>query len=190
MTTEVPTYVITPEAVLSYPHLFTARKNDKGEMKYEATFVFSPEQQKTPEFAKILEALQAAGLKKFGERFHQLLKTDGFKKGLRTDGEAKGYGAGSVYLSARTDTAPQIVGPDLKPITDKTKVYPGVICRASLRAFGFDGSSNKGVSFALQNVQIIRDGDRLDGKKDAADEFTPVAVEAKDLSALNALMGQ
>lgn len=187
--TEVPTYVQTPEAILSYPALFKPKVNAKtGLEKYEATFVFTPEAQKDPKFAALAAALQAAGMKKFGDRFHSLIKSEGFKKGLRFDGAEK-YGPGTVYFSARSDTPPQVVGPDLKLITDPAKLYAGSIVRASVRAFGFDNES-KGVAFALQNVQFIRDGKRLDGKKDAADEFEAIQVEPKDLSALDAMFGK
>ena len=43
--------------------------------------------------------------------------------------------------------------------------------RASLIAFAYDTQGNKGVSFALGNVQVYDDGARLDNRKAAADEF-------------------
>jgi hypothetical protein len=41
----------------------------------------------------------------------------------------------------------------------------------SCRAFGYDTNGNKGVSFALVNVQKLADGKRLSGNPSAEDEF-------------------
>ena len=56
-------------------------------------------------------------------------------------------------------------------ITDPDEVYAGAIVRASVTSFSYDVSGNKGVSFALNNVQKIRDGERLDGRARAQDDF-------------------
>jgi len=91
-----------------------------------------------------------------------------------------------VYINARNEKKPGIVygyaGPDGRParMPDdkiKTEMFPGVVVRASVTPFAFDRPDNKGLSFALNNLQFVRVGPRLDGHAAAEDEF------AIDLSA-------
>jgi hypothetical protein len=69
-------------------------------------------------------------------------------------------------------------------ITDPDKVYPGVIVQATIEAYGYDRDGNRGVTFGLGNIQVRRDGDRLDSAKAASDEFEADATAVADLSDL------
>jgi hypothetical protein len=80
-------------------------------------------------------------------------------------------------MNVKNKSKPGIVstypGPDGKPtpIDDTNAIYAGCRVRASLRAYAYDVSGNKGVAFSLGNLQKLADGDRLDGRKRAEDEF-------------------
>ncbi len=194
------TRVITAEAILSYPHLFTpqappAKKGEQqGEPKYSAAFIFTREAQATPQYAALRAAAQAAlmaawpngltvGKKKY--TLKQALDKGVIRTPFRTDWEEKGYPEGSVYINARSNGKPQIVStvPDMSKINPKTgrpmprliddedEMYPGAIVRASVTAFTYDIAGNRGVSFALNNVQKLRDGERLDTRVAAQSEF-------------------
>ncbi|HKJ88554.1 MAG TPA: ssDNA-binding protein, partial [Gammaproteobacteria bacterium] len=54
--------------------------------------------------------------------------------------------------------------------------------RASVRPFAYDTQGNRGVSFALNNIQLLRDGERLDSRVAPEEDFD--AVEPVDLSDL------
>jgi hypothetical protein len=116
-----------------------------------------------------------------------LLKAGKIRLPFRTDGEEKGYGEGSTFINVKSKQAPGIVsryaGADGKPlaIKDPAEIYAGAKVRASLRAFAYDNNGNKGVSFALNNVQKLGEGARIDGRLKAEDEFTAEASEASDL---------
>jgi hypothetical protein len=109
-----------------------------------------------------------------------MIKAGQLRMPLRTEWEDKGYPENSVFITCSSKQQPGIVHPyagsDGKPapLTDPNEIYPGAIVRASLRAFGYDKAGNKGVSFALNNLQKLRDGDRLDGRVSAANEFDVV----------------
>jgi hypothetical protein len=61
--------------------------------------------------------------------------------------------------------------------------------RASLRAFAYDTNGNKGVSFGLNNIQKLGEGQRLDGRKAATDEFDADLSQAPaDISAVAGLL--
>lgn len=175
MTTETKdtTKVITGEVILSYPHLFTPKANDKGKLKYSAALLFPVGYDLTP----LLAAAKAAGESFFQGKYNQLRQMEGFKSGFRRDGLAKGYPV-EVYINASSDNPVGVVDRYLDPetkkprkITDPNEVYAGCIVKASIRAFGYDNSGNKGISWALNNIQKWAEGDRLDGRKKAEDEF-------------------
>lgn len=193
--TKDETRVITPEAIISYPHLDKPQPSNDGKPpKYSAAFVFL----KGSDLAKLKAAAIAAGVKKFGANiklpngqsitFEQALAEGIFKSPFRKDGLMKGYPEGSIFITARTAQAPQVVYGDLKQVPldqIKTAIYPGAKVRASLTAFGYDNSGNKGVSFALNSVQKIGDGDRLDNRVAAENEFTAELSQAPaDLDSL------
>jgi hypothetical protein len=179
--------VVSALAVLSYPHLDVPQKADDGKQpKYSCALVFTPELLADPKekalFDKMKLALVEAINAKWPGKAEQLAKSEGFRKGIRYDAEAKGYPAGSIYVNVRSVNQPGVVyafpsqDDPKKPAkmaqeNIKKEMYPGVIVRASLAAFAYDNSGNKGVSFGLNNIQKIRDGERLDGRVAAENEF-------------------
>ena len=62
-------------------------------------------------------------------------------------------------------------------ITDHAEVYSGCKVRATLSVFAYEKAGNRGVSFGLNNVQKLDDGERLDGRLKAEDDFG--AIEDK-----------
>lgn len=182
--------VITPQAVLSYPHLHAPQepmKGNTGKAKYSATLVFPA--------GTDLAALEAAAVEAAATKFGAELKLpngtklsvkEALARGIlrspfRRDGDMKGYPEGSVFINCRTEQQPQVVYayPDAatgKPaVMPKEKIrdemYPGALVRASIVAFGYENSGNKGVSFALNNLQKLGEGERIDGRKAADAEF-------------------
>lgn len=191
------TKVITSAGTLSYPHLDQPQPAEDGKKpKYSATIVFEPRHLETPEGKACLAALQAAAVaaavEKFGNEFvhpvsgAKLTAADAIRENVlrspfRKDAVAKGYPQGSLFIGCRSEQKPGCVyahaGPDGKPAiipADKVRdeMYPGAQVRLSVAAFGYNNSGNKGVSFALNNVQKLGDGERLDNRVKAEDEFT------------------
>ena len=172
--------LITPQAILSYPALYEAKPNDNGELFYSCALVFPP----GTDLSEMRAAADAAGREKFGAKWNP--KT--FKLPFREDGEDKGYPAGSVFINAKSKGKPGVVdrykGPDGKPrpITDPDEMYAGALVRASVRFYGFETKGNKGVAVALNNIQKLGDGERLDGRMKAEDEFDALQADADPLA--------
>ena len=161
--------VVTPECTISYPRLFTPQPGPQGgEPKYSCALVFDS----GTDVSALKAAANIAGIEKFGEEeFRRLVQNDrSFKIPFRTDVEGKGYPEGSMFFNATTKNRPGVVGPDVQEISDPNVVYAGCRVKASVTAFGFNNVS-KGVAFALNNVQFLRDGERLDGGMAASEEF-------------------
>jgi hypothetical protein len=194
------TKVTTSEVTLSYPNLLVARagKAAGSKSKFSAALVLFPAQQTTPAGVASLEALRKAALvaaeARWGAKAAEMFRTKALKSPFRDDAEAKGYPAGSLFLNVRTEQKPVCVfshaGPDgkVQRMTDeeiKTALYPGSKVRASLVAFAYDTDGNKGVSFALNNIQKVGEGERMDGRTAAEDEFdVDLSAAPVDLSKL------
>jgi hypothetical protein len=165
--------IITPTAILSYPALFEARPGmNGGDSQFSATLVFPA----GSNLAELKAAAAEAIKEKFGDQAAKLLSAGKLRLPFREDGAEKGYPEGSIFINCKSKTRPGVVskyaGADgkPKPVTEE-EIYPGCLVRASLRAFAYDTNGNKGASFSLGNVQKLDDGPRLDGRKDARDEF-------------------
>ena len=166
--------MITPEAILSFPSLVTPRpRSEGGEPVYSCSLLFTPAAQKTPEFAKLKASVDEAAKERFDGKLPAGLKSP-FRDGNEKD--YVGY-AGTIYISPWSKKKPGIVDEHVEPLLDLDRLYPGVIVRADIKAFAWAVSGNKGVSFGLNNLQIVRDGERMDGSASAASVFSPVGTD-------------
>jgi hypothetical protein len=101
-----------------------------------------------------------------------------FRDGSNEREDKDGY-EGNMFIGARSNDRPGvIVGRDRLPCTDESEVYGGCYVRASLTAFAYDVDGNRGVSFALNNVWKIRDGEPFGSRRSAEDEFGSVEVDS------------
>lgn len=197
--------IITPTAILSYPHIDVpvqgtdAEGKPQGKPKYSGAFVFVPGSDLSAMKAAVMAAAEAkwpGKVQSMIEAHKKSIAAGGpflFRLPFRAD-EKDGYPEGSIFVNARTETQPQCVyayaGENNKPApipADKiaSELYAGAKVRASLTAFAYDTKGNKGVSFALNNIQKIADGERLDNRKAATDEFTPdLSATPADLDSL------
>lgn len=181
--------VITPKAILSYPHLFEPQvPPGQTDPVYSCTLVFPD----GTDLTDLRKAATEVGKEKWGAKFDAGVKDGKIKLPFRTDGEEKGYPEGSVFMNIKSKAAPGVVsiypGPDGKPkkIDDPAEIYAGCIVRVSVRPFAYDVNGNRGISFALNNVQKVAEGQRLDGRSRAEDEFDadPEAGQNADLDDL------
>lgn len=165
--------VMTGEFIISFPNLFTPRKNDAGQDKFSAALVFTD----MVEVKRLQQVALDVAKEAFGEGAAEKIRKKQLKFPFRS-GEEKDYVEGSVFFNASSNQQPGVVGPTKDPltgkariITDAKEVYPGAICRATLTCYSYDRPDSKGVTFGLNNVQLLRDGDRLDNRVAAQDEF-------------------
>ena len=171
-----PTKVITgPMTRWSYANVWEPKAVNGSTPKYSVSLIIPKSDTKTIE--KIKAAIKAAyeegqsKLKGNGKSVPPLtaLKTplrDGDLE--RPDDEAY---ADSYFLNANSSNAPGIVDADRNPIIERSEVYSGVYGRASINFYCFNTNGNRGVACGLNNLQKISDGEALDGKTRAADDF-------------------
>lgn len=186
------TKVITPEAIISYPHLFEPQTPPgAAEPVYSCTLIF-PE---GTDLTDLKAAAAAAAKEKFGDKTKALLQAGKIRMPLREDGEEKGYPAGSVFINVKSKQAPGVVSVFADPTTgkpaainDPKEIYPGAKVKASIRAYAYSVNGNSGVAFSLGNLQKVGDGPRIDGRLSAADEFSATERPTADISDLDDLL--
>lgn len=174
---------VTPEARLSFPALLEPSAYKGQDPKYSARLLFlkNIDLSKPANGQKISlkHAVLNAGNEKWGSR-------DKWPKNIRLpfrDGNDKpdieGY-ADTIFITANSKKRPGVVGPSLQPILNAEDIYAGCYVRAEVIAFAYT-KPTPGISFSLQNIQKIRDGESFSGRKDPTTVFD--AVETVDSSA-------
>jgi hypothetical protein len=174
------TKLILPPALGSYANIFKPRAFEGQAPKYSIVLIWPKEEKEKlkPLIAAIIEAARA----KFGEKAAEMLKGNKLKNPLR-DGdvdradEPSFKGCYFVTASASADRQPGVVDAKVQPVFEESEAYSGCIFRASVNLFAFDKGGNRGVAVGLNNLQVVKKGTRLDGRKNAEADFASFKEE-------------
>lgn len=179
-TTASATKVVTGKVRLSYVHVFEPFSQDgDDDGKYSCVLLIPKSDKKT--LKKLQAAIEAATNQGKNTKFdgkipNNLAVTlrDGDEEGdLEKNPEYEGH----MFMSVSSKTKPGLVDMDVNPIMDSTEIYSGCFARASINAFPYNYKGKKGISFGLNHLQKVADGDFLGGRSRAEDDFEPVDVE-------------
>lgn len=171
------TRVVTGKVRFSYVHIFEPYTSIEGEKaKYSIVLLIPKSDEET--IGKLRRAQQAAleagKEKKFGGRIPKVW-TDTIHDGdEEADLDKNPEYADHWYMNVGSNTKPGIVDRQRRPIDDDTEVYSGCYGRVSLGAYAYSSAGNKGVSFGLNHVQKMADGESLTGRSRAEDDFDDV----------------
>jgi hypothetical protein len=167
----------TPIGILSFPVVFSPRpRAPGGEPVYQISLLFDQAAQRHPSFAAMRQAVREC----IDDQWGAGKSTDkAFTAGIRSpfrkcsEKQYKGYDiAGGLFISPWTKSRPGVIDAQKNEITVPDDVWAGQLARATVAPFAYNQAGNRGVSFALNNLQICRtDGVRLDGRRAAAEEF-------------------
>lgn len=165
VTTEKKVRYKTPPGVTSYPHLFEARPDNNGKMKYSVSLIFKG--------GKGIESLHKIAEETIKKAFPNGKIPPRFKMPFLDGGDyadKEGYDAGDVFIrfSKIESFGPvAVVGPDKEPVT-RADVYPGCIGIVAFtpKVWHFAESNTRGLSFYLEAFQKVRDGEHLAGHED------------------------
>ena len=171
--------LITPKFRMSFPALFTQAKpmKDGDEPKYSITCLFPP----GCDLSNLQKAAVACAVDKWGDTARDKIAKGKIRSPFRKQDEKEGmegYEPGGIFIIARSGTKPNVVGPNVQPVTDPSMVYPGRWARASLTTFAWTHKTGGlGVSFGLSNVQLLEDDKSFGaGRSKASDDFQPVDI--------------
>jgi len=165
---------------LSYANFFEPRETMSGDMRY-GTALLIPS--KDPQVEKIKDLVNKVGEEKFGKKWDSMVKKNGLPvKDADEDGTAddKPEYAGHHYINTSSKRQPQVVDRQVQPILDDSGIWSGCYANVSIAVFAFDVPENKGVSFGLNNVQLVKEGERLGGAPNADEEFEALDDEDED----------
>lgn len=172
------TKVVTGKVRLSYAFLFEARppkENPDGEKKFSTSILIPKSDKDTLD--KIKAAQEVAITAKWpGKRPAKIAITlhdgDGVKEktGEPYGPECKGH----FVMSVSTKLRPGVVDTNMNSIIDPAGIQSGDYARVSISAYAYDVSGNRGVSFGLNNVQLLAKGEPLGGSTRAEDDFSAV----------------
>jgi hypothetical protein len=174
--------LLTPKFRGAFVAIMTPSTNKKDdgttEKKYTIKAVFEP--------GADLSAMKAAAASVLAEKYGaDQSKWPGtlrspFRKNSTSDFDKPVAGMPEdcvvMSFSSKEDRRPGVVDADLNDIIDASKVYSGAYYRAQVRPFFYENKGNKGVSFALQNVQFLTDGEPLGGRIPANKVFDAVVA--------------
>lgn len=163
----------------SYMNVFEPRENKNGELRYSSAILIPKDH---PQIDEITSAIDAEGSEKFGKKWASMAKKAYPLHDADEDGKADDDPAyeGMYYLNASSKRKPQIVDRQVQPILDDSEIWSGCWVNVSIAVFPFDVPENKGVSFGLNNMQLVKEGERLGGAPNADEEFEAVDDDEDD----------
>lgn len=166
------TKVITNKVRFSYVNIFRSRAFREGQDAKFSICLLIPKEDRVG-LAKIQkaidEAVQEGISSKWGGKQPKNLHLPLRDGDLEKADEAPEY-EGMMFLNANSNSKPGIVDKDLNEILDPDEVYSGCWGRASINFFPYDSNGNRGVGVGLNNIQKLKDGERLGAARAAAED--------------------
>ena len=184
--------ILTSEFRVSHPHLFEPSAMEGSKLNYSIEMLFD---KATTKISELQAPLKAAIIAKWGPNkadWPEGLQTpikdgDKPKRNKKTNKmEVRPEHKGMWVVRAKSDAEyqpPYVVGRDPKvKLTSPSQFYAGCYARAALKANAYAHvSGTVGVSFILDGVQFIRDGEALGGKRPADQMFGVIPGDSGDM---------
>lgn len=172
---------MTPKFRVSYPSVFKSKKNDlNGKDEFSLVAYF-------PKGADLSE-LKKAAMEAMEEKWPDAKKRPGnmrnpfrkheekFKVDEKTGQTVipQGMEEGGIFINLKSYKKPGLVDVNAQDIIVESDFYGGCYARATVQAAAYFNKGNAGVSFWLQNIQKMADGDPLGSRTRPQDDFAPI----------------
>lgn len=172
--------VVTPKFRVSFPVVFQAQKNIfNGKEEYSIVMIISKTLtgRDLEAFNAMKQLAKDTAVEAFGGKIPK-----NFRNPIRdgdVDKSDRDEYKNTWFITARSKQRPGLVDDKLQPIIEQDQFYPGCYARATVTcyAYGQDPrktAGNAGVSFGLQNIQKLDDGDPLVSRVSAENDFEPI----------------
>lgn len=181
----------TPLCRISYPYIFapkveTQKDKNTGETytvkKFQAALLF--DESVADELKELKKIAIAEGKAEFGEHFEKLVQQGSLKWPFRDGGDINPnsgqpyYGEGITFINVSSQDKPGVVSRYAAPgsnkprvVTDPSELWPGEYVKASITIKPFNRKDSKGIGVYLNALQLWHEGDRLDNRVNAEDDF-------------------
>lgn len=164
---------------LSYPHFFKPQINDQGQERFSTALLIPPDVDRKP----IIAALTEAAIETFGKdkaKWPKVMRKP--EDVIRPCSDKEQYGPefeGWYFINAASGEAPGVIDAVKEKITEPKEAYAGRWARISVNAYGYT-KPTKGVTFGLNNVQLLRHDQNITGRTRAEDDFDTMAEEMEE----------
>ena len=96
---------------------------------------------------------------------------------IKTEGRPKHY-ANSMFFNASNNNQPGIVGTDTNPLIERDLLFSGCYCHVDVNFYPYNHpKGGKGVGAGLNNIMLVKEGERLDGRQSAEEAFEGLKVD-------------
>jgi len=193
-----PKLVKTEPARLAFPALFEAKPKfgEGSSLVFSATILFPPDTDLAPIKAAAAAAAKDAGLTKVASPIKSVTKINA-ERAENGQKPWKGYEDGWHALRVQSNYRPEVVDQAVQSVFNpapgtsdediaklakvaEARVYPGCWCRFFIGAYSWKYQAKSGVGFNINAVQLVRDGDRLDGRQGASEVFDAIEAAAPE----------
>ncbi len=184
------TKVTTPKFRTSFPATFAPKSYKGGKELYSLVMLFDKKLKAKGELSNMINLIKATAMEEWGEVPAEVLDM-----GLDTcpfnDGDKKSYDgyegtytarAASKYPPVIVDTGNVKKGIKPQTILTEKEFYSGCYARAAVTAFTWEAMGRKGISFGLQNIQKLADGEPFSGRSDPLEDFDPIVPEEIEIA--------
>ncbi len=172
--------VISPRFRVSYNKVWRPHKNKDGSLVYGITMIYEPDADLSEMEQLVTETREDKWGRKEPSNYVSPFK-DGTKYHKKNGKKNPEY-IGNIIVNASSYNQPVGVGKvDLsKPkghpkrvieITDHAEFYSGCYAKAALTTYAWENSGRRGVSFGLQNIIKLANGEPLVKGATVADDF-------------------
>lgn len=148
--------VVTPLARIHLVHLLQPRQQKDGSYKYSTRLLFD----KSADLTALKKAAQEAATQKWGDKIPKDLRSPFRDQGSK---DITGYVPGAVFITAKSKNKPGLINSKGQDIINPDDLYPGCYVMAEIAAGTYDADGNRGVTFYLNHVMKVKDGERLGG---------------------------
>lgn len=177
--------MITTLVRFSYLNAFEPKANPSGDLKYSASILISKDD--TVGIKAIHAAINIAVQKGIDVNKFTKAQISGLRLPLRDGDEEFDNGnrgveyKGCFFLNSSSVNKPGVVkvqadGPPA-PIFDPEDFFSGCYGRADINFFPYNQAGNKGIGVGLNNLLLVKEGERLDGRQKAEDAFADYTKE-------------
>lgn len=170
--------VVTPVCRLAFPAIFEKKPDFNGKLVYSVVMVF----EKSIDLSVLKKAMIQAARNEFGNDVDlSSLDMKRIKDGDLKDREEF---KNSFTVNAKTTLkAPGVVDAQCQKIIDPSEIYSGVYANVALTAKGYRGPSGNGVTFYLNHIQKVKDGEPFAGGPSTSDVFEELNIEEPAMEA-------